>query len=102
MVHRLVYEAFIGDIPSGFEINHKDLNRGNNCSENLEIMTHLENVQYSHATKVKQYTKENKLVRIWNSIREVERELKIDRRQIWDNLKGKQKTCHGFIFREEG
>ena len=46
-VHRLVAEAFIGDIPEGMAINHKDYNRKNNAVENLEICTVRENLLYS-------------------------------------------------------
>ena len=46
-VHRLVYEAFHGPIPNGFEINHKNGIRSDNRPENLEALTHAENVRYS-------------------------------------------------------
>lgn len=46
-VHRLVAEAFIGDIPEGMAINHKDYNRQNNSVENLEICTVRENIMHS-------------------------------------------------------
>lgn len=46
-VHRLVYEAFCGKIPDGCEINHKDFDRANNRPENLEAVTHLQNIQYT-------------------------------------------------------
>lgn len=45
-VHRLVAEAFIGEIGS-LEINHKDYNPRNNAVSNLEIVTHQENVNHS-------------------------------------------------------
>jgi len=46
-VHRMVWEAFNGPIPGRLEINHKDLNRSNNNLENLELLTHRENVQHA-------------------------------------------------------
>lgn len=48
-VHRLVWEAFNGPIPGRLEVNHKDLNRANNRLENLELLTHQQNVQHAHA-----------------------------------------------------
>lgn len=48
-VHRLVAEAFLGKIPAGKEINHRDGNKRNNHWRNLERVTHLENMQ--HASK---------------------------------------------------
>ena len=35
-IHRLVWEVFIGEIPKGFDIHHKDKNRMNNNLQNLE------------------------------------------------------------------
>lgn len=46
-VHRLVWEAFNGPIPGRLEVNHKDLNRANNRLENLELLTHQQNVQHA-------------------------------------------------------
>lgn len=34
-IHHLVYEAFVGDIPAGYDVHHKDGNKQNNCVENL-------------------------------------------------------------------
>lgn len=45
-VHRLVAEAFIGDI-TNCDINHKDFNRKNNELSNLEITTRKDNINYS-------------------------------------------------------
>jgi len=66
-------------------------------------MTHTKNVRYSKAKKVKQYDLNHTLIKIWDCISDIERNIKIDRRQICHNLKGRQKSCHGFIFEyEEG
>jgi hypothetical protein len=46
-VHRMMWEAFNGRIEGRLEINHKDLNRGNNRLENLEIVTHQQNIQHA-------------------------------------------------------
>ena len=44
--HRCVWVWFNGDIPDGFEINHIDADRSNNRIENLEMVTHSENIQH--------------------------------------------------------
>ena len=42
-VHRMVYEAFKGEIPEGMEIDHIDRNRCNNNPDNLRVVTKSEN-----------------------------------------------------------
>lgn len=49
-VHRIVYEAFHGAIPSGLTVNHIDANKTNNRLSNLETATSLEQVH--HARKL--------------------------------------------------
>jgi hypothetical protein len=46
-VHRLVWEAFNGPIPGRLEINHKNLDRADNRLENLELVTHQQNIQHA-------------------------------------------------------
>ncbi len=45
-VHRLVWEAFNGEIPDGYEINHIDENTGNNCLSNLSAVSHKDNINW--------------------------------------------------------
>lgn len=50
-VHRLVAEAFLPN-PEGFEqVNHKDENKSNNCSSNIEWCSHKYNSNYGTRTK---------------------------------------------------
>lgn len=46
-VHQLVAEAFLGPIPPDKEINHIDGNRANPRLENLEIVSHRENMLHA-------------------------------------------------------
>lgn len=43
VVSRLVYKTFVGEIPNGYQIDHKDNNPENNHFENLQILTAREN-----------------------------------------------------------
>lgn len=43
LMHRFVYEAFNGEIPEGYEIDHKNTVRDDNRLENLRIATPKEN-----------------------------------------------------------
>lgn len=46
-IHRLVAEAFIPNPNRLSDVNHIDFDRKNNCVENLEWISHRENVHYS-------------------------------------------------------
>lgn len=49
-VHQLVASAFLGPIPAGLEVNHKDGIKTNNRPENLEYVTRAQNVKHSFVT----------------------------------------------------
>jgi hypothetical protein len=46
-IHRVLWEAFNGRIPKGIEVNHINLNRQDNRLENLEIVTHQQNIKHA-------------------------------------------------------
>lgn len=48
-VHQAVYEAFVGLVPKGLQINHKDGNKLNNHLSNLELVTQRENTLHAYA-----------------------------------------------------
>jgi hypothetical protein len=49
-VHHLVMAAFVGPLPEGQEVNHKDGNKLNNARSNLEYLTHPENQKHAAET----------------------------------------------------
>lgn len=78
-VHVAVAKTFIGDVPRGYHVHHKDENKHNNTVENLEIMhpskhahlTHLSHPECARALSdnqkynqrhIKQYTKDGHFV----------------------------------------
>lgn len=48
-VHRLVYEAFIGEIPEGVTVDHIDSDKSNNHYTNLQLLSQVENVVKGNA-----------------------------------------------------
>lgn len=54
MIHQIVARTFLGDnaccssCGNTFEINHKDRNKKNNRLDNLEYVTHIENMKHYH------------------------------------------------------
>jgi len=52
-LHRLVWETFMGDIPEGLQINHKDGDKSNNNLSNLELVTPQQNLRHAHDTGLK-------------------------------------------------
>lgn len=46
-VHQLVADAFVPNYMDGYEVNHKDNDRSNNRADNLEWVSHLDNVRYA-------------------------------------------------------
>lgn len=109
-VHRLVAKAFIQNPDNLPECNHKDENPQNNNVNNLEWCDHKYNINYGTRTervsckninnpkyskKVYQYTLDNQLVKVWESMHECERN-GFDRQNIRHCCKGEHKYHKGF------
>lgn len=48
-VHSIVANTFLGDIPRGYNVNHKDTNKLNNRLSNLEYLTPSGNLIHAYA-----------------------------------------------------
>lgn len=90
-IHQLVWKTFMGEIPEGYIVSHKDENRQNNNLDNLELLTHRENlnkpetirkfkesqVMYPRErgkkkTVVYQFDLEGNMIKKWNSVKSTE------------------------------
>ena len=103
-VHRLVYEAFHGKRPEGMEINHIDEDKSNNSLENLNLMTHKENVNWGTAIErrakpIIQYSLNGKKLAEFDSLSDASNQLNIKIGNISSTLNGKRKTAGGYKWK---
>lgn len=107
-IHRLVAETF-----NYQQINHIDGNKHNNNIENLEWCTQKYNIQeawrmglakqgkgkdHPESKAVNQYDLNNKFIRKWDSMMDIQREKGFSNVSICNCCKGKQKKQHTDIF----
>ena len=104
---RLVAEAFIPNPQNLPQVNHKDENKANDEKENLEWCTCLYNLTYNNLhhrrnnknnrkSKPVAQIKCGKIIKVFPSIREVERVLGFQNGNISQCCNGKTKTSYGY------
>ena len=108
LVHRLVYEAFNGSIPEGYEVNHINEIKTDNRLPNLNLMTCKENVNFGTRNEriskklskaVLQFDLQDNFIKEFSSTHQVERETGFNQSYICACCKGKLKQAYGFIWR---
>lgn len=103
LVHRLIYETFVGEVPKGMEVDHIDSNTLNNRLDNLQLLTSSKNklkarkgkdkTQYSYIVTDTQTGEEV----IYNTITEVKEEFELSSHHIRNTAfkKGTTKLLKG-------
>lgn len=110
-IHRLVYSAFHGEIPAGFEVNHINEDKADNRLENLNLMSHKENINWGtgvrrsaksrkgktyNGKRVAQVDREYTLIKIHDSLKNASVETGAFVSNISTCCKRKDKTAKGF------
>ena len=103
-IHRLVAIMFLKNEYDYSCINHKDENKLNNNINNLEWCSYSYNNNYGImknlcSKAVLQYDKNHNLIKEWNSINEIERNLNIFHGSISKCCQGKLKSTGGYVFK---
>lgn len=102
-VHQLMWLTWVGKIPEGYEINHISEDKTDNRLCNLNLLSHKENCNWgtrnersakariNHPKRSKsivQKSLDGKIIKIWPSMREIERELEYSNGNISACCKG--------------
>ena len=105
-IHRLVYQTFIGEIPNGYQIDHRDNNPQNNKLENLQLLTHSENnkKRFIDNPNCSCGLPKKKIIclnnnTIYESINEASIKLNLDASHICNVLREKLNHAKGYKFR---
>lgn len=107
--NRLVWEVFVGPIPDGYDIHHKNHNRQDNRLENLELILLSEHTKEhiddrtngaikSNSIPINQYTFDGELLATYNSATEASRILNINQSNISACCLGKRKSAGGYVW----
>lgn len=112
-INRLVWEAFVGPIPEGIQINHIDENKSNNNLLNLNLMSPMENTNWgtgiqrraetqtnkNKSKAVRKYTLDWVFIKEYPSTMEVQRIEGYANTHISDACNGKSKTAYGYKWK---
>lgn len=110
-IHRIVAQTFIQNPDDLPQVNHIDGNKENNITDNLEWVTHSENMMHAVSQKlfepffnrktraVCQYSIEGGFIRKYSSVMEAQRQTGIDRSSIQKCCSNKQKTAGGYVWK---
>lgn len=113
-IHRLVAQEFLNNEYNKQQVNHKNGDKEDNTVENLEYCSNLENQRHAwliglqkpkysknnpRSKKVIQYDLKGNFIKEWNSMMDIERELKIWHTDISLCCRNKIKQTKGYIWK---
>lgn len=102
-VHRLVAKTFLDNTNNFRDVNHKDGNKKNNNIDNLEWISHSDNIKHSyHQLNQKRHFKSIKCIEtgiIYSSCKEASEQTGINRGSINHAISGLYKRAGGFSWK---
>lgn len=92
-LHRLVAEAYLPNPNNLTEVDHIDNDKMHNYLNNLQWITHKDNVRKSRNKPILQYDLDGNFIREWSSANDVGKEVQGN---IVNCLKGRYKMAYGY------
>ena len=95
-IHRLVAEAYIPNSNNLPEVDHIDNDKTHNYVNNLQWITHKDNVRKSCNKPILQYDLNGNFIQEWKCTADVGKDFRIN---IIHCLKGRHNSAYGYIWK---